>query len=157
MMRGWVADLYQKVRARQAATGSSVRVTADHQGIGVERSGTSARRAVIAWQGVRSITAFKRDAYIYDLVCLAIEHDQQLTELHEEMDGWQTLVEQLERALPSAVPYSEWFLEVIAPALDAKPTLVYERNGRSSPLTPPRHSSRSETSGSTRMARREGT
>ncbi|HZZ78151.1 MAG TPA: hypothetical protein VFE62_06515 [Gemmataceae bacterium] len=82
----------------------------------------------IAWTDVVRIVAFKQDWWTVDCICLAIATaDGTTTEVNEEMDGWEALVEALPKNLPGSKPWSEWFLQVAFPAFATNETLIFER------------------------------
>src|SRR3954467_1576256 len=47
------------------------------------------------WRDVNRVTAYKRDLYVTDLICLAISTAETAIEINEEMQGWQSLMETL--------------------------------------------------------------
>jgi len=56
----------------------------------------------IKWQDVTSISAFKRDLFSYDLICMVIRVGTLEFEFDEEMNGWQSAIEALPKYLPGA-------------------------------------------------------
>lgn len=80
------------------------------------------------WPDVIRVEAFKRDLYTVDQVCLLfITTDGLGFEIHEEMSGWDTLVQALPTYLPGCQTFGEWFLTVIFPAFELNLTVIYER------------------------------
>lgn len=78
------------------------------------------------WQEVASVSAFKRDTYIVDLICVIFELNRQTTiELNEEMPGWSHLVEMIPQYLPGALAQDEWFTKVAFPAFKSCWTKIY--------------------------------
>lgn len=83
---------------------------------------------VVAWQDVVRIDAFKRDLYVVDLICLRILLDDNATvEIDEEMEGWDSLVDNLPEYLPGCERFSEWFDKVAYPPFKPKLTVIYRR------------------------------
>ena len=74
-----------------------------------------------------SIIAF-RHLYAVDRICLAISYrDGTSSEVHEEMAGWQSLVDSLPERLPGCMPFASWFNTVALPAFETNPTKIFER------------------------------
>src|SRR6266446_1595761 len=81
-----------------------------------------------SWSGVCRATAFKRDLFAVDCICLHLGGaDGTGIELDEEMAGWNRLMEALQTQLPGCKPYLEWFSAVAFPAFAANPTEIYLR------------------------------
>lgn len=75
-----------------------------------------------------SLTAFKRDLYAVDRICLGIELKDGVTiEVDEEMKGWDSLVQKLPEYLPGCKSYDEWFEAVAFPAFELNATRIFER------------------------------
>jgi len=69
------------------------------------------------WSGVTSVSAFKRDCYVVDLICLAFRMaDGTVVELNEEMEGYQELVHAMVVRYPS-IP-KDWWQEIAFPAFE---------------------------------------
>jgi hypothetical protein len=78
----------------------------------------------VPWRSVSRVTAFKRDLMTTDLVCMMLELDDRLVEIHEGMIGYAAL----EKAMAKALNIGEtWKLDVLFPAFAANPALIYER------------------------------
>jgi hypothetical protein len=87
-----------------------------------------ARTSRLRWADIQSVVAFKRDLYIVDLMCLAFNTDSAgALELHEEMTGWQDLVDALPDHLPGCTPFPDWWTVVTFPAFAANPTTIFSR------------------------------
>ena len=88
--------------------------------------GTERGEMVLAWKDTISITAFKRDLYTVDLICLAIRLEENKTvEINEDMDGWESLVKQLPVYLAGCRKLEEWFDTVAFPAFKPNPTVIF--------------------------------
>jgi hypothetical protein len=82
----------------------------------------------LRWRDVIRVEAFKRDLYAVDLICLAFMVDENTAvEIHEEMEGWDTLVDNLPEYLPGCQRFEEWFRPVAVPAFDLSLMVIYER------------------------------
>ncbi len=82
----------------------------------------------LLWADVHGVVAFKRDLYIVDLMCLAFNSGSAgALELHEEMKGWQGLVDALPDHLPGCTPFPDGWAVVTFPAFAANPTTLFRR------------------------------
>jgi len=82
------------------------------------------------WDDAILVTAFKRDLYAVDLICLVIElKDGETIEVDEEMNGWDSLVQKLPEYLPGCKSFGEWFEVVAFPAFELNATRIFERVG----------------------------
>ena len=98
----------------------------------------SAQRDV-RWDEIDRITAFKRDLYTVDMLCLLVlfGSDQAILELNEQMDGYQDFVTAVDAHLPGAMPWAHWFLAVAFPAFAPNPLCIYRRGGEPDPIPDP--------------------
>jgi hypothetical protein len=90
----------------------------------------------VQWSGVRRAFAYKRDHFTTDCVMLVLELDEPdgaVLELSEEWPGFSALFDAMEAALGVR---PGWYLEVMTPAFEPTPRIVYERPGLD-PSTPP--------------------
>jgi hypothetical protein len=90
----------------------------------------SQQREAVAksWASIRLVTAFKRDLFAVDCICLHFEGTDGIgVELNEEMAGWNRLIDALPLKLPGCKPFAEWFLVVAFPAFAPNPTEIYSR------------------------------
>ena len=102
--------------------------------IEVEEDGFSVRFNASAermpWSAITSVVAFKRDTYIVDLICLAIQVDEgKIMEVNEEMSGWSALVMGLAERLPGFPSFEDWFRSVAFPAFKTNTTVLFDRGG----------------------------
>jgi hypothetical protein len=82
----------------------------------------------LPWAGIQSIVVFKRDLYVVDLICLAFHAgDSGPFEVHEEMEGWQALVDALPEHLPSCQSFPDWWAAVTFPAFARNETVIFSR------------------------------
>lgn len=78
------------------------------------------------WTDIRRATAFKRDMFTVDCICLQLDRaDGTIVEINEDMAGWNRLVEALPKQLPGCKSYSEWYSSVAFPPFTANPTEIY--------------------------------
>jgi len=82
----------------------------------------------LQWDDVVLLTAFKRDLYVVDRICLEIElKDGESIEVDEEMKSWDSLVQKLPEYLPGCKRFGEWFGVVAFPAFALNETRIFER------------------------------
>lgn len=77
------------------------------------------------WADINRITAFKRDLFSYDELCLLIHAGDRLIELNEEMTGYLEFDEALHEALAIS---PKWKLEVLFPAFATNAIMIFERS-----------------------------
>jgi hypothetical protein len=65
---------------------------------------SSAPHTSSEWRDVNAILAYKRELYMVDLMCLGFVTPERSIEVHEDMQGWSELVEQLPSRLPDVPP-----------------------------------------------------
>jgi hypothetical protein len=98
----------------------------------------SGQKVVLPWNDVQSITAYKRDLAVYDLICLRVELvNSRSVEVHEEMVNWQAFVDALPAKLTGCAAFGDWFQQVAFPAFSTNETPIYNRVARG---TSPNHS-----------------
>lgn len=121
-------------RARLDPAGAPARrIVVDDSGLQVvDPTGPAANPiARLNWADVSRVTAYKRDLFAYDLVCLLIElADGQSVELDEQLCGWERLLEVLPSALPGALDRDRLLDAVVLPAFATNLTVVYVRDSR---------------------------
>jgi hypothetical protein len=79
------------------------------------------------WRDVNRVTAYKRDLYVTDLICLAISTAETAIEINEEMQGWQSLMETLPGYLPGMPEQPRWFDTVARPPFATNVTKLFSR------------------------------
>jgi hypothetical protein len=78
----------------------------------------------IPWAAISIIVAYKRDLITTDLICFdVVLEDGTLVEVNEEMDGFEHLLNSLERQLPSFD--RTWPDKVVHPPFAPNRTVVY--------------------------------
>ncbi len=85
----------------------------------------SARTTSIDWKEVNSVVAYKRDLINVDLICIGFTTGSGTLEVHEEMDGWNALVDTLPARLPGTRCRADWWDEVAHPAFAANATVLF--------------------------------
>jgi hypothetical protein len=75
-----------------------------------------------AWGSVRRITAFKRDAYTHDCICLLLAMPEAVIEIREDMEGFAPFREAMERHFALS---PDWFLQMMTPAFETTPLDLY--------------------------------
>src|SRR5688572_9314442 len=77
------------------------------------------------WNEVREIVAWKEDVFAYDLICigLRISNEPNYLRVHEEADGWEELIEELERRY--GVGMGDWWTQVAFPAFKENWTVLW--------------------------------
>ena len=81
----------------------------------------------LEWSEVDTVIAYKRDIFSYDLICLAFVTRRRTIEVHEEMQGWSKLIDQLPSVLPGTLAPLDWWVRVAFPAFAPRPTTLFTR------------------------------
>jgi hypothetical protein len=103
-------------------------IECDSTGCSVTPLDKRAEPARIEWRDVDRATAFKRDLFAVDLLCLAlIRADGSAVELDEDMKGWDAFVQSLPARLPGCAKWESWFADVAFPAFERNETEVFRR------------------------------
>jgi hypothetical protein len=80
------------------------------------------------WSEVVKVTAFKRDLFAVDLICVFLSKaDSSGIETDEDMGGWDEFVKGLPNNLAGCKAWEQWFTEVAFPAFDPKMTEIFNR------------------------------
>jgi len=89
---------------------------------------TDATPLSMYWSEVSKATAFKRDLFSVDLVCLLpSRHDGSGLEIDEDMTGWKEFIAALPSFLPTCRASEQWFMEVALPAFTTNATEIFSR------------------------------
>jgi len=89
----------------------------------------STEQVSVTWMKIKRATAFKRDLFTVDCICLLFETVDQMTlELNEDMKGWNALTESMPNHLPGCKPLSDWIFQVATPAFETNPTEIFSRS-----------------------------
>jgi hypothetical protein len=81
--------------------------------------------ARVKWSEVNGVVAFKRDAYIVDLICMGFTTAEGSVEVNEEMEGWGALTDALPLYLPGTPSPEDWWNGVAQPPFAANPTTLF--------------------------------
>ena len=81
----------------------------------------------LEWNEVDTVIAHKRDIFAYDLICLSFVTRRKTIEVHEEMQGWSKLIDQLPSALPSAPAPADPWERVAFPPFAPSLTTIFKR------------------------------
>lgn len=84
---------------------------------------------LIRWDSVIRLLVFKQDLLTTDCIHMAVETaGGETAYVHEEMVGWQRLIESLPAHLPGALPWEGWWRDVAFPAFEPNPTVIFQRS-----------------------------
>ena len=130
-LAGWLSNVKERVRSlRKARPRAAWRLSHDSSGLKVEPPAheNPPVHSSLPWNQVVAVRAFKKDMVSVDLICLQFETaDGRRCLVHEEMVGWESLVEELPDYLPGFPLYSTWWSRVAKPAFAANEQVLYER------------------------------
>jgi hypothetical protein len=87
----------------------------------------SSIKVSVPWSDVVSVSAFKRDIYTYDLICIALETAEGCLEVNEDMEGWGAMVDALPEHLPGTPDNTEWWEKVALPPFVTNWTTLFTR------------------------------
>ena len=85
----------------------------------------------LTWGEIVEVRAFKMDLISRDLVCISVIHagpdgmPTRSVQLHEDMPGWYTLLEELSVNLAGC--RQDWWAEVAFPAFASNERVIYKR------------------------------
>lgn len=77
------------------------------------------------WAAVKNVTAYKRDAFATDLICVAIRDGEHTIEVNEEMEGWRQLLEILPMKLHGFPLRGAWEMKVALPPFATNVTTLW--------------------------------
>jgi hypothetical protein len=84
--------------------------------------------AEIHWDEISKVLAYKRDCFIYDQICFAVEiAEGKAFEICEDMEGWENLILSIPQKLPGFPEKQQWFQKVAFPAFKTNVTTLFER------------------------------
>jgi hypothetical protein len=88
----------------------------------------SPEKVRIVWDKVIEANAYKVDLWSTDLICVGFTmEDQTCIEIHEEMRGFCDLCVRLPTALPEALAFGSWYLDITVPAFQPCLTRLFTR------------------------------
>jgi len=92
-------------------------------------SGKTRNEGLLRWSEIAEVAVFKRDMYVYDLICLTVKHNNgELIEVDEDDILWLKLVDYLPVRLDGALPFGEWYIDVAFPAYETSLKAIYSKN-----------------------------
>ncbi len=80
------------------------------------------------WTEVLKVTAFKRDLFAYDLLCIVFESVGMQLEVDEQMEGWEAMIAALPIYLPGIRASEQWWDEVAHPGFATNVTQLFLRD-----------------------------
>jgi hypothetical protein len=96
----------------------------------------SADRGSGKWNDVNSAVAYKRNCLTVDLICLGFVTAESAVVIHEEMEGWEDLIDALPTYLPGTPDHAKWWAKVAFPAFVTNETTLFTaKSHRTSPKT----------------------
>jgi len=104
-----ISRYFERLAARvQGRRPGPPAVSADAAGLGIGGN-------LLAWSEVRRLEAYKRDAYVGDVLCLAIlGAGDRVFEITEASPGWEAAGDAIERFLPGSMAHAEWMVRLVA-------------------------------------------
>ena len=96
-------------------------------GLVLTNRGSSQTDVSLEWKEVETVIAYKRDVFAHDLICLALVTRRGTIQVHEEMQGWSKLIDQLPSVLPGTLAPLGWWERVAFPAFAPNPTTLFKR------------------------------
>lgn len=87
--------------------------------------------ARIEWPDVVQISAYKIDLFGFDEIRLDFDtarDDGMVVCVSEEEEGWDGLIEAIERVFPGIQKWTDWFPQVAVPAFAENRTALWERS-----------------------------
>jgi hypothetical protein len=96
--------------------------------------GQTGEVVIATWQRVTEASAYKRDMWSTDQICIAFTLDDgTYVEIHEEMRGFADLCKHLPTALPGALPFESWYMDISVPAFETCLTRLFTRDSTPQP------------------------
>ena len=80
--------------------------------------------AQLPLSGIDTVTFYKRDELTSDLICCDVSIEDRVWTFHEEMVGWDDLLNHLTK-LPDL--HADWFTRVSQPPFEPSATVAYQR------------------------------
>lgn len=90
-------------------------------------SGKTRQSAHAPWEALERVTAFKRDLFAYDLICLELVTANAVIEFDEEDPRWKELVRTMPDHLAGCCKWGQWFTSVAFPAFETNKQTLFER------------------------------
>jgi hypothetical protein len=101
----------------------------DDAGFGVRSENALDQAAHMPWGEVAWVTAYKRDLFSTDLICVFLSRtDGTGLEVHEEMNNWMDFIFSLPKHLRGCKGAESWFQDIAVPAFEPKVTELFSRS-----------------------------
>jgi len=98
----------------------------DETGFGVKNDKSTDQPSRMSWSEIVKVTAYKRDLFSTDLICVLLSRaDQAGLEIHEDMSNWIDFTTALPTRLPGCKPTASWLQDITVPAFATKLTELY--------------------------------
>ena len=100
----------------------------DEFGFGVKDDKPPEQPTRMSWSEVIKVTAYKRDMFSTDLICVFLSRaDQTGIEIHEEINNWIDFITSLPKRLPDCKPIESWLKQITVPAFATNITELFLR------------------------------
>ncbi|WP_288425043.1 hypothetical protein [uncultured Spirosoma sp.] len=87
------------------------------------------RKYFVKWWSIIGLVGYKKDLYSFDTIGLNVLCDNQLHfSFYEETPGWFQFLQHT-KAVFKQIP-EHWEIDIATPVFEPKPTLIYDRHGR---------------------------
>ncbi len=130
----WLAKKWSREALRKIESGEitprhfPITIVWNSKGVSFQKGATEEKSSVVTWENIVKATAFKRDLFTTDCICLCFETvDTEAIEINEEMNHWSDFIEVLPTFLPSCIPSHTWLWSVASPAFAPNVTEIYSR------------------------------
>lgn len=92
-------------------------IAVDSSGVEIKGGQSSPIQPCILWREVVKVSAYKRDLFSTDLICVFLSRKNETgLEVHEEMNNWMNFLDSLPTHLPGCKPTETWLWSVMTPA-----------------------------------------
>ena len=129
LSKRWLQKTLQKIEKGEIAPRVfDISIIWDSEGFFVQLDKASEKSPGLRWITIAKVTAFKRDLWATDCICLCFEMENNKgIEVHEEMNGWRKFIEELPKLLPGCKPSPDWLWNVATPAFAPNVTEIFLR------------------------------
>ncbi len=84
--------------------------------------------AEIHWDEISRVIAYKRDCFIYDQICFAVDIEKaKAFEICEDMEGWENLIQTFPQKLSGFPEKKQWLQKLAFPAFKTNVITLFER------------------------------
>ena len=100
----------------------------DEAGFAMKNDTSVEQSPRMLWSEVVKVTAYKRDLFSTDLICIFLSRaDKTGLEIHEEMNNWLDFIALLPTRLTGCKPTESWLQDITVPAFAANMTELFSR------------------------------